>query len=455
MAIHVPDFFIEPAQPPRPIEQLTETDINSYLHGFYRRNNPTMPHLRRPSNEVDSSPYSENDLRWALHVLRNRRRPPNTQDRAFLGPEQMITLPSNNPVPPIAGDVGTPGGPRSPAVPAHFNTVANDSEGAPLLDRAEVAAGIDFDRGPGRLNSPAAHPPPAARARSSTAVVTPSAGSGVATAPPAPLQLPASAPPSKRTPPLEAEPGQRMMEFGLAMLASRSPHFGQTVGEAGQAVIASDRNRRTENREQQKADTEQQFREAYVRVQETQLALEIEPRTPANLARAATARAALMRAEADMMTARRGPAPQLMEVRGANGSSIYNMATGETRALPPGTQSAASAAQAEATQARRDATETQAQTRRDATDAGERNREVQMFTSTYNTVVGGLITQKTVTGEFRWTPEEIRQQASAAAWTEVNILRVGRGLPPLAVSSSPPGVAAAPGAINTTWRPTR
>jgi len=160
--------------------------------------------------------------------------------------------------------------------------------------------------------SPAGNPPAAARARAptGTAVATPSAGSGVAAAPPAPLQPPASAPPSKRTPPLEAEPGQRMMEFGLAMLNSRSPRFGQTVGEAGQAVITSDRARRSENREQQKADTEQQFREAYIRVQEAEQRLQADPNSAANKLKHAQERAALagiiserMRAGAAITTA--------------------------------------------------------------------------------------------------------------------------------------------------------
>lgn len=283
--------------------------------------------------------------------------------------------------------------------------------------------------------SPAGNPPPAARARSGTAVVTPSAGSGVPAAPPAaPPATLAQSPLSQRTPPLEAEPGQRMMEFGLAMLASRSPHFGQTVGEAGQAVIAGDRTRRQENREQQKADTEQQFREAYIRVQETQLALEAEPGSPANLARAATARAALMRAEADMMTARRGPAPQFQELEDG---SVENMQTGQRRERPEGVRSAAYAA------------------RRDAIEERHDSREVQMLATLINNARTGLAAQKTITGEPRWTPDEIEQRASAAAWAQVNRLRVARGLPPIGDASGPPGAAATPGVVDTPWRPTR
>jgi len=194
--------------------------------------------------------------------------------------------------------------------------VLNDLESMPTPDWATTpgtpAAGRIEGGEPAAPLSRAAHPPAAARARAptGTAVATPSAGSGVAAAPPAPLQPPASAPPSKRTPPLEAEPGQRMMEFGLAMLNSRSPRFGQTVGEAGQAVITSDRARRSENREQQKADTEQQFREAYIRVQESEQRLQADPNSAANRLKYAHERAALagiiserMRAGAAITTA--------------------------------------------------------------------------------------------------------------------------------------------------------
>lgn len=153
---------------------------------------------------------------------------------------------------------------------------------------------------PAPAQSPAGHPPAQVRARSGTAVVTPSAGSGVATpqAPQAPTQSPEQQTPAiplaapqgfQRAAPLEAEPGQRMMEFGLAMLASRSPYFGQTVGEAGQAVIAGDRTRRQENREQQKADTEQIYREGILRLEAAQQAWRQNPRNPEavmNLARA-------------------------------------------------------------------------------------------------------------------------------------------------------------------------
>ena len=155
--------------------------------------------------------------------------------------------------------------------------------------------------------SPAGNPPAQARARSGTSVVTPSAGSGVAVPQtPAPTMSPEQmappislAPQSQRQSPLQAEPGQRLMEFGLAMLASRSPYFGQAVGEAGQAVIASDRTRRQENREQQKADTDQQYREGILRLEAAQQAWRQDRRNPEAIMQLARAQAYLASIETD------------------------------------------------------------------------------------------------------------------------------------------------------------
>lgn len=234
----------------RPLSTLNNEEIQSYLE---------MHEL--PRLAPGPIPYSAQDLRLELA----RRQPASPRREGMTAP--------------LGGDGALAIFPPSPTAPVPTTT--------PTLtppDEATAAAS---------RNSPAAHPP--ARARSGTAVVTPSAGSSVATPQPPPTQSPEqmappiSLAPSQRQPPLEAEPGQRLMEFGLAMLASRSPYFGQTVGEAGQAVIAGDRTRRQENREQQKADTEQIYREGILRLEAAQQAWRQNPRNPEavmNLARA-------------------------------------------------------------------------------------------------------------------------------------------------------------------------
>lgn len=132
---------------------------------------------------------------------------------------------------------------------------------------------------------------------------------------------------------------QRLADFFFSMAGSQSPSFFGAIGQAGQALSAADRQRRTEAREDRRSQAEENFRAAQIAVDNAKIALERDPNSPANIARLATAQAQLTSAEASLINARRGPqAPQAQTtlVETSTGPAILNMQTNTLSPLPAG-----------------------------------------------------------------------------------------------------------------------
>ena len=190
-------------------------------------------------------------------------------------------------------------------------------------------------------------PPPGLSVPARPRVGAPVVASGNA-APPAgpPPSAPFQPVAFERTPPgQEADPEMvqrsRLSDFFFGMANSQSPSFFGAIGAGGQAMNAADRQRRSEGRDDRRLSAEENYRAAQIETQNAQLALEANPESPANLARAAAARAQEMTARAHMMTAQRGPQAQtaLVESEGPDGQrtpGILNMQTGQISPLPSG-----------------------------------------------------------------------------------------------------------------------
>lgn len=119
---------------------------------------------------------------------------------------------------------------------------------------------------------------------------------------------------------------QQILSLGAAMASSQSRSFAGALGEGVTAAQARDQQQQTNRRQLLATESEAQFREAQMRVQQARLALEEDPNSPENRAR-------LMTAEANMLAAR-----ARMAGAGA-GSSRASMVPGSYMPNPDGTVS--------------------------------------------------------------------------------------------------------------------
>jgi hypothetical protein len=132
---------------------------------------------------------------------------------------------------------------------------------------------------------------------------------------------------------------QRLADFFFGMANSQSPSFFGAIGQAGQALSAGDRQRATEVRESRRAQAEENYRAAQIAVDNAKIALERDPNSPANLARAAQARAQEVTARAALARASqadREPQGQTALVETPAGPAVLNLQNNTLRPLPEG-----------------------------------------------------------------------------------------------------------------------
>ena len=127
---------------------------------------------------------------------------------------------------------------------------------------------------------------------------------------------------------------EALMNFFFSMAASRNPSFFGQLGEAGQALSQADRGFRTEARQQQQADTEQEYRRAIVDNQRAEMEFQRDPNNPINQLRMAQTQASL--ADAEYRRRAAATAGQGSGERLGQGYQTFNPETGRYQIEYPG-----------------------------------------------------------------------------------------------------------------------
>jgi hypothetical protein len=110
----------------------------------------------------------------------------------------------------------------------------------------------------------------------------------------------------------------RLMAFGFAMAASRSPSLFGMLGEGGQAMLQTQRQERQDALRQREVEGGLSVQQARLNLMEAELNWQREPQNPQNIQRLAAARADLARAATAGQSARQDPivARDLQDVEG-------------------------------------------------------------------------------------------------------------------------------------------
>lgn len=139
----------------------------------------------------------------------------------------------------------------------------------------------------------------------------------------------------------------RLASFGAAMASTRSPTFQGAFGEGVQALLRQGAAQRQEARQQQQADTEQEYRRALVANQEAELRLRENPNSPQNQLLVAQTRLALAQAQRALREPVGGGLGQGTPIELEGGRQGLLMRDGSVRELPGGARFLRSADQAD------------------------------------------------------------------------------------------------------------
>ena len=145
----------------------------------------------------------------------------------------------------------------------------------------------------------------------------------------------------------------RLASFGAAMASTRSPTFQGAFGEGVQALLRQGAAQRQEARQQQQADTEQEYRRALVANQEAELRLRENPNSPQNQLLVAQTRLALAQAQRALREPVGGGLGQGMPIELGEGRQGLLMRDGSVRELPRNARFLRSAEQEDRSEGRR------------------------------------------------------------------------------------------------------